>query len=172
MSETQYESAAACRKEGEQDFSCKLCGHCCEGKGGIIVSDADLDRLCKFLRMSAKDFEKDWGVRQGGKLLIRSDKNGCVFFRRGEGCAIHVAKPNICRAWPYFRGNLVDGESFALAKAYCPGIPQSQPHAEFVRRGIECLLREGLVGSGQPDEAGALQISDFLESLAYDAGKR
>ena len=29
-----------------QAFSCKMCGHCCKGKGGIVVSPSDLKRLC------------------------------------------------------------------------------------------------------------------------------
>ena len=34
-------------------FDCHMCGHCCEGKGGIVVSPSDLQRLCDFLRMPA-----------------------------------------------------------------------------------------------------------------------
>ncbi len=160
----------ACAEE-EEAFACKLCGRCCEGRGGIVVSDADLARLCTFLSLSAADFEKNWGMRRGDKLFIRSDDAGCVFFRKGAGCSVHEGKPDICRAWPYFRGNLMDRESYALAREYCPGISQSQTYEAFVRQGLAYLLRENLVGSSRPDEAAALQVSDLLESLAYAAGK-
>ena len=156
----------------EHVFDCGLCGHCCEGRGGIVVSDADLARLCEFLNMTAEDFAKRWGVRRGKKLLIRSDEKGCVFFRKGAGCSVHAAKPDICRAWPYFRGNLVDSESHALAKDFCPGIPRDQDHAAFVRQGLAYLARENLAGSSRSDEAAALQLSDVLEALAHDTGKR
>ena len=171
MSDTQPDQAVIFRETEEDAFDCKLCGHCCEGRGGIVVSDADLVRLCEFLHLSAEGFASRWGTRQGEKLFIRSDENGCVFFHKGEGCSVHIAKPDICRAWPYFRGNLVDSESHALAKDFCPGIPQEQNHETFVRQGLSYLVREHLVGSSRPDEAAALQVSD-LPALAHDAGKR
>ena len=85
---------------------------------------------------------------------------------------MHIAKPDICRAWPYFRGNLIDSESYALAKDFCPGIPQEQSHEAFVRQGLSYLVRENLAGSFLADEAAALQVSDLLEALAYNTGKR
>jgi len=153
-------------------FACKLCGHCCEGRGGIVVSKTDLVRLCEFLDLNAESFEGRWGERRGEKLFIRSDENGCVFFRKGQGCSIHAAKPDICRAWPYFRGNLLDSESYALAKDFCPGIPQRQDYEAFVRQGLPYLVQENLVGSSCQDEAVALQVSDLLETLAHNMGKR
>ena len=160
-------------RETEEDvFSCALCGHCCEGRGGIVVSRADLARLCEFLGLDAESFESRWSARRGEKMFIRSDENGCVFFHKGKGCSIHAAKPDICRAWPYFRGNLVDSESYALAKDFCPGIPQRQTHGAFMRQGLSYLVGENLAGSSRPDEAAALQVSDLLEALAYNMGKR
>lgn len=153
------------------EFDCRLCGHCCEGRGGIIVSNSDLERLCNFLQLQTSEFEELWAVKHNGKLYIRSTVSGCVFFQKGTGCLVHSAKPNICRAWPYFRGNLVDSESLALAKDFCPGIPVTQSHDAFVMEGISYLQRENLLGSATPDEAGALQVSDLLEKLAYNTGK-
>ena len=147
----------------EAAFDCRLCGHCCKGKGGIVVSGKDLGRLCAFLACSEVDFESRYGQRRNGKLFIRSDETGyCLFFRENAGCGVHEAKPDICRAWPYFRGNLVDSESLELAKDFCPGIPQGQPHAAFVEEGLAYLLREKLVGGSRTDEAGALQVADLL----------
>jgi len=160
------------RETQEDAFACKLCGHCCKGRGGIVVSRSDLVRLCEFLDMNAESFEQRFGERRGEKLFIRSDEKGCAFFLKGKGCSVHAAKPDICRAWPYFRGNLVDSGSYVLAKDFCLGIPQRQTHGTFVLQGLAYLVREKLVGSSRPDEAAALQVSDLLEALAYDAGKR
>jgi Fe-S-cluster containining protein len=171
LSEPQPDQAVIFRETEEDAFGCKLCGHCCEGRGGIVVSDVDLARLCEFLHLSVEGFVSRWGTRRGEKLFIRNDENGCIFFRKGEGCSVHTAKPDICRAWPYFRGNLVDSESYALAKDFCPGIPREQIHETFVRQGLSYLVREHLAGSSRPDEAAALQVSDLLV-LAHDAGKR
>jgi Fe-S-cluster containining protein len=168
----QFNVAALFREREEEIFDCRLCGCCCKGQGGIVVNNAELARLCDFLDVNAGEFESRWGIRRGEKLLMRSDENGCVFFRKDEGCFVHVAKPDICRAWPYFRGNLIDRESHALARDFCPGIPQKQTHEGFVRQGLSYLVRENLPGSSRPDEAAALQISDLLEVLAHNKGKR
>ncbi|MDL2316846.1 YkgJ family cysteine cluster protein [Desulfovibrio sp. OttesenSCG-928-A18] len=149
--------------QGQSAFDCRMCGHCCEGRGGIVVDDADLARLCAHLALDAAEFERRWAERRGGKLQLRSlERGGCVFFVPGEGCSVHEAKPDICRAWPYFRGNLIDSESFALAKDFCPGISPVQEHADFVREGIAYLQKQGLTGHMGKDRANALRIKDLL----------
>ncbi|MDR0339709.1 MAG: YkgJ family cysteine cluster protein, partial [Desulfovibrio sp.] len=130
----------------ETAFHCRMCGHCCEGSGGIVTSDADLERLCVHLGLDAEVFERNYGERRGKKLHIRSRDGACVFFIQGLGCSVHPAKPDICRAWPYFRGNLTDPESHALAAGFCPGIDTGQAHADFVREGLAYLKAEGLTG--------------------------
>ena len=172
LSDSQLNSVAVSRETEDDIFACELCGHCCDGRGGIVVSKADLARLCEFLDLDVERFERSWGTRRGKKLFIRSGENGCVFFCKDKGCSIHTAKPDICRAWPYFRGNLVDSESYVLAKDFCPGIPQRQAHEAFVRQGLSYLVRENLVGSCLPDEAAALQVADLLEALAHNMEKR
>lgn len=160
-------------KPEQQDFDCRRCGHCCQGKGGIVVSHGDLKRLCAFMRIAPEEFERAFGERRGGKLHIRPGEDAvCIFFRQNEGCAVHEAKPDICRAWPYFRGNLVDAESFELSKDFCPGIPPSLPHADFVRQGLIRLEEENLTGAAGPDEANALQVADLLADFAKNGQKR
>lgn len=154
-------------------FDCRLCGHCCKGTGGIVVSDKDRDRLCVFLGLTGGEFESRHGQRRNGKLFIRSNGTGyCIFFRENAGCGVHAAKPDICRAWPYFRGNLVDSESLELAKDFCPGIPREQPHEEFVQEGLAYLAREELAGGSRKDEAGALQVADLLSGRAGKKSSR
>ena len=146
----------------QSGFDCKRCGHCCEGSGGIVVSHKDLARLCAHLNLGVVAFEERFGQRRGGKLHVRPGADGhCIFFVDGAGCGVHEAKPDICRAWPYFRGNLADAESFAMAGEFCPGISQKQPHSDFVREGLAYLASEGICGTGGKDEAGALQVADI-----------
>ena len=96
-------------------FNCRMCGHCCEGKGGIIVSPADLTRLAAHLQQSPDSVVESFCERIGGKLKIRCGEDGyCVFFRQGSGCGVHEGKPAICRAWPFFRGNIEDPASLAM----------------------------------------------------------
>jgi Fe-S-cluster containining protein len=151
------------RGEEQQRFDCRRCGRCCRGSGGIVAGVKDVRRLCGHLRMNAADFAAAYAERRGGKLLIRAGDDGCcVFFKKDEGCAVHEAKPDICRAWPYFRGNLLDADSLEMAKEFCPGIAPDLSHANFVLQAADVLRKEGLVGTGGEDEAGALQVADLL----------
>lgn len=138
-------------------FDCRMCGHCCEGKGGIVVSPSDLQRLCDFLRMKAEDIIEAYGEYVNGKLKIRCGDDGyCIFFRQGEGCTVHEGKPSICKAWPFFRGNIEDAESLTLAKDFCPGINPAISHDDFAREGRAYLEKEGLLASNSQNEANAL----------------
>ncbi len=153
-------------------FHCRKCGRCCEGKGGIVVSRFDLVRLCRHLGIKEEEFETRWGERRGGKLHVRSEDGTCIFFTKEKGCTVHVAKPDICRAWPFFRGNLLDAESFALAKEDCAGILREQTHEEFTRHGLAFLVQKGLADHSGEDGAKALQVADLLAALAQTNGKR
>lgn len=142
-------------------FNCRMCGHCCEGKGGIIVSPADLPRLAEHLDLTpeavAENFCEHTG---GGKLRIRSGADGyCVFFRKGKGCSVHMGKPSICRAWPFFRGNIEDAASLAMAKEFCPGIKATAQHADFAREGRAYLAANDLLAKDATCEANALILS-------------
>jgi Fe-S-cluster containining protein len=138
-------------------FHCRMCGECCQGQGGIVVGPRDLPRLCAHLHMEAESFIAAYGYRQNGKLKIRtSPDNACVFFRPGTGCSIHAAKPDVCRAWPFFRGNMVDEESLTMAKTSCPGINSVIGHDEFGRAGLRYLEKHQLRASDPEHEANAL----------------
>ncbi len=138
-------------------FDCHMCGHCCEGSGGIIVSPTDLERLCVHFNISAKEFSAKYGILNNGKLTVRSGDDGyCIFFQQGKGCAVHQSKPDICRAWPYFRGNMIDDQSLHLAKDFCPGIKQDIEHKEFVKEGESYLEQNNLFASDGNTQAKAL----------------
>lgn len=142
-----------------EPFDCKMCGHCCHGEGGIVVSPTDLSRLCEHLSMSSEEFIAAYGEYRNGKLKIRTAESlDCIFFQAGKGCAVHEAKPDICRAWPYFRGNLVDKESLEMAKEFCPGIRPNVSHEEFVAAGRSYLRERGLGASNRSNEANALIV--------------
>jgi hypothetical protein len=142
-------------------FSCQMCGHCCQGTGGIVVSPKEQERLCRFLHIDLATFRKKYTDLTSSKRIIKSDTTGyCVFFRKGKGCSVHAAKPDVCRAWPFFRGNLLDPISWELAQDYCPGISRDVSHAEFVRQGLIYLNDHGLTHD-QDLDANALKVRDI-----------
>ena len=140
-------------------FDCKMCGTCCEGRGGIVVSPKDLTRLARFLKLSEDQVIERYAEYAGSKLKLRNADNGCcIFFAKDQGCQVHAGKPDICRAWPFFRGNLVDAESFAMARSFCPGINSQISHEEFVQAGLTYLRKENLLAHDASHEANALIV--------------
>lgn len=127
-------------------FTCSLCGECCQGKGGIVLRQSDQTRLAAFFNMPVGSFLKRYAEQRGAKYHITVGSDGyCTFFDSQELCTVHQARPDICRAWPFFRGNLVDPISLSMAKEYCPGIDKNVTFARFARSGAEALAREGLL---------------------------
>jgi uncharacterized protein len=142
---------------GESVFNCRMCGHCCEGRGGIVVSPSDMTRLAAHMQLPPEQVAEQYCERIGGKLKIRCGDDGyCVFFHQGSGCGVHEGKPSICRAWPFFRGNIEDAASLAMAKEFCPGIEPDAKHAQFALEGREYLQENGLLASDSSCEANAL----------------
>ncbi|SHN55394.1 YkgJ family cysteine cluster protein [Desulfovibrio litoralis] len=143
-------------------FECKLCGICCEGSGGIVLSEKDLKRIAEHFRLDEKTFLSKYAEFHNAKWKIKTAEDGfCVFFKKGVGCDAHIARPDICRAWPFFRGNMIDKESFELAKDYCRGLRKDATHEEFVKEGRAELLKEGLLAKDRQKNACALCLDDF-----------
>jgi len=138
-------------------FDCKRCGQCCEGRGGIVLGPRDQARLAARFGQSVEDWLARYAEKRNGKFVIRAGEDGrCVFFQDGAGCTVHQDKPDVCRAWPFFHGNMVDAVSLAMAKEFCPGIAPDATHAEFVAEGKVYLQENGLAAHDPGSEAVAL----------------
>ncbi|MCR4667056.1 MAG: YkgJ family cysteine cluster protein [Desulfovibrio sp.] len=137
-----------------------MCGDCCKGKGGIVVSPTDLVRLVETLGLPTDDVIAKYCEKSGSKLKIKIAEDGyCVFFKEGKGCTVHAGKPSVCKAWPFFRGNLIDETSFLLAKEYCPGINPHISHKDFCREALSYLRANNLLATDSEREANALILS-------------
>ena len=140
-------------------FSCAMCGKCCEGRGGIVVSPRDLPRLCAFFGMPPAEVLARFTESMRGQPVIRCGEDGfCMFFRSGRGCTIHPARPAVCRAWPFFRGNLVDRVSLAMAREDCPGICRQCRHEDFAREGWRYLTEYRLLADDPRTEGRMLIV--------------
>lgn len=125
-------------------FTCCRCGHCCHGKGGITLREKDAERLAAFFGLSVEAFHERFSEESHGKRGIVLGADGaCVFFGP-KGCSAHAARPDVCRAWPFFRGNLIDSISLTMAKQGCLGIRQEATFPAFRGTGARYLLSEGL----------------------------
>ena len=138
-------------------FRCRRCGHCCQGEGGIVLAARDRERLAVHFGLLEKDFLAAYTCRKGNRVHLGVRADGfCVFFE--EGCGVHSARPDVCRAWPYFRGNLLDAFSWEMSQEYCAGINPKLTHEEFVRQGLESLRCEDVGTTGDPDAPSALRL--------------
>jgi len=141
-------------------FTCQMCGECCLGQGGIVVTGRDVARLSHCLDMSRQAFQERYCQPSGnGKIaLCCNDLGYCIFFQPEAGCSVHTHKPDICSAWPFFRGNLEDAASLEMAKEFCPGIGRHVGHREFVRQGLAYLREKDLLRTNDPEAPNALCI--------------
>lgn len=138
-------------------FVCRQCGHCCEGEGGIVLAAKDQQRLADHLKLALDAFLDGFTRRKADKIELASRADGyCVFFE--DGCAVHPARPNICRAWPFFRGNLLDASSWELSRGYCPGINPTVSHDAFAEQGLAYIQEHALAQDDDPDGPNALRI--------------
>ncbi len=140
-----------------------MCGQCCQGSGGIVATQEEQQSMADYLGLALPEFEKNYIYMQGNKYLVRTDeKDTCLFFENSRGCLVHPVKPRTCRAWPFFRGNLMDESSFAMAREYCPGINPEISFAEFVRQGLCYLEDRNLSGDRNQSPANALNIEGIV----------
>ena len=117
-------------------FECKMCGECCYGKGGIIVSDKELARISEFLNIDPEEFKQKYCELRNRRLMLVAGRDGfCVFFDREKQCLIHKVKPGICCLWPFYEANMNDEYNWNLAKDACPGINPGATFEEFVKQG-------------------------------------
>ncbi|WP_027368132.1 YkgJ family cysteine cluster protein [Desulfocurvibacter africanus] len=137
--------------ESNLAFECRRCGHCCEGQGGIILTEQDVERLRTHLGLAREEFLTMAVEFKSDRNRLRTGPDGyCIYYRQDlHGCGIHPARPDICRAWPFFRGNLLDRLSWEMVQDYCPGVNPTVSHAEFVRQGQAYLRNCGLVAVGE-----------------------
>lgn len=144
-------------------FDCKRCGHCCHGEGGIVMTPADRERLAAHLGLGVDEMVARYAETAGSKIRLRARGDGyCVFFEQGRGCGVHPGRPDICRAWPYFRGNLVDESSWEMIQTDCPGVDGDAGHEAFVQEGVDYLHANNLVQEPGPETPHALVLTEDL----------
>jgi len=142
-------------------FECRMCGHCCEGAGGIVLAAKDRVRLAAHLGLSEAEMVQRHAETVGGKIRLQSGPGGfCVFYLDGQGCSVHPGRPDICRAWPFFRGNLVDANSWEMIQEDCPGVLADAGHEEFRRQGVAYVRALGVDETDEGAPAALTNLPD------------
>jgi uncharacterized protein len=104
-------------------FECQPgCTACCEQKGFVYLTEADLPRAAKFLGMTPAAFEQKFVYRTKKQMRLRVPRDAqCSFLREG-GCSIHPAKPTQCRIFPFWPEQLESRREWKKTAKYCPGM--------------------------------------------------
>jgi Fe-S-cluster containining protein len=104
-------------------FECQSgCTACCEQKGFVYLTDADVARVAKFLGMTAAAFERKHVYRTKNRRRLRVPRESQCSFLRDGGCSIHPAKPTQCRIFPFWPELVESRREWQKTAGYCPGM--------------------------------------------------
>ena len=108
-------------------FECQPgCTNCCRQKGFVYITEADLARIAKFLKMTAAEFERRYVYRTKHLLRLRMPRHSQCHFLREDGCSIHAVKPTQCRIFPFWPEMTESKREWRKAAAWCPGIGKGE----------------------------------------------
>lgn len=93
-------------------LGCIRCEKCCVYRGDIRISPLNLCKICKFLKITTKEFVEKYTDRVQENVLeivlktVKEEKQ-CIFYdERIKGCRIHKVKPMQCVMFPLVPENL------------------------------------------------------------------
>ncbi len=108
----------------ERQIDCTICANCCK-VATTTLSERDVERLSKFLRIKPAQFLLDYTdiSEDEGVILKRTEEDGCVFLE-GTTCTIYEARPDTCQDFPHLlrgHGSLQSRMwEFKDRACYCP----------------------------------------------------
>jgi len=78
---------------------CLACGNCCRSLGPRIT-DKDVERLSKVVRMKSVDFIQTYlKVDEDGDMVFKAMP--CPFLGADNYCAVYESRPKACREYPH-----------------------------------------------------------------------
>jgi hypothetical protein len=111
-------------------FTCTQCGNCCTGDGYVWLSPAEIKRLAAGLKMEVPEFMLRYVrlVDEAFALIDNSKSKDCVFLDEARRCSVYEDRPQQCRTWPFWEGNLTNARAWKTAQARCPGAGHGRLH--------------------------------------------
>src|ERR1039457_5999654 len=104
-------------------FECQPgCTACCEQKGFVYLTEADIPRGAQFLGMTPAAFERKYVYRTKNRRRLRVPRDSQCSFLRDGGCSIHPAKPTQCRVFPFWPELVESRQEWRKTARYCPGM--------------------------------------------------
>jgi Fe-S-cluster containining protein len=105
-------------------FKCTGCGDCCTGSPGYVwIDEKEIAEMAEFLNISEEEFVKKYTRRIRGSLSLKEHPVNfdCVFLKEKK-CLLYKARPNQCKAFPWWPENIQSKEDWDEAAERCEGI--------------------------------------------------
>ena len=81
------------------EFNCLDCANCCKTLGPRLT-DADIERIGRYLKMKPVDFTELYLIRdEDNDLIFRT--HPCPFLQPDNSCTIYELRPKACRDYPH-----------------------------------------------------------------------
>lgn len=120
-------------------FACQQgCTRCCEVKGFVYLSEADVQRAAAYLKLTPAEFEERYTIRFRHVIRLRKPLDAQCHFLTEAGCSIHSVKPTQCRLYPFWPELVEDVSGWKEAGKTCPGIGKG----ELVQIGTACEIAD------------------------------
>jgi uncharacterized protein len=104
-------------------FTCQAgCTRCCDQQGYVYLTEADVVRVARFLKLSPEEFEARFVYRTRHLIRLRKPRGSQCHFLEAHGCSIHPSKPTQCRTFPFWPDLIGNEEEWNATARYCPGI--------------------------------------------------
>ena len=112
-------------------FECQGSGKCCvsrESYGFVYLSNSDIIRFSKYLKLTIKKFKEKYCQLTDGfiHLIERTELKGNCIFLKDKKCSVYEGRPSQCRTWPFWNENMnskVWNEDISLN---CPGVGKGE----------------------------------------------
>ena len=117
-------------REGLQ-FECQGSGTCCVSRGSygyVYLTLKDRRRLAKHFKLSTSAFTKRFCRQEGPHYVLKGERPECVFMV-GRKCGVYSARPEQCRAWPFWPENLNSKTWNQEIAPFCPGIGKGKTYS-------------------------------------------
>jgi Fe-S-cluster containining protein len=129
-------------------FECQPgCTACCEQKGFVNLTEADIPRAAQFLGMTPAAFERKYVFRTKNRRRLRVPRDSQCSFLRDGGCSIHPAKPTQCRVFPFWPELVESRQEWRKTARYCPGMGKGPLIQSEAAKELAAEMRAGYPGS-------------------------
>lgn len=113
-------------------FECQPdCGKCCDEPGGIVyLSTSDAQRLAQHHGLDFKEWLfRDCTTTLDGRFILNSrpEDEICIYLDQEKRCSVYDARPNQCRAFPWWQENLRSDRTWKETCELCPGLTVESP---------------------------------------------